>query len=122
MNDVAKTAAQSAAEEKLTVRLEKDLVAVKNDIAHLSQQITDAVSALASAAQDQGRRSLRQARAGVDDAVSGASDRAGALAGAAQDAASSLADTLTDAIQERPVASVALAMGIGFMFGVAWRR
>ena len=95
---------------------------MKNDIAHLSQQIADAVNALASAAQNQGRRGLRQARANVDEAVSGASDRAGALAGAAQDAASSLSDTLADAILERPLASVALAMGIGFIVGVAWRR
>jgi ElaB/YqjD/DUF883 family membrane-anchored ribosome-binding protein len=122
MNDVAKDAPQGAAQDKATARLEKDLTAVKNDIAHLSQQIADAVNALASVAQNQGRRGLRQARANVDEAVSGASDRAGALAGAAQGTASSLASTVTDAILERPVASVALAMGIGFIVGVAWRR
>jgi len=113
MNDAAKDAAQ---------KVEKDLTAVKNEIAHLSQQIADAVSALAAAAQDQGRRGLRQARANVDQAVSGASDRAGAVAGAAQDAASSVADALAEAIQERPVAAVALAMGVGFLVGLAWRR
>ena len=95
---------------------------MKNDIAHLSQQIADAVNALAAVAQNQGRRGLRQARANVDQAVSGASDRAGAVTSAAQDAASSIAHTLEDAIQERPVAAVALAMAVGFVMGVAWRR
>ena len=121
MNDAANDAAQGAAEDA-AARLKKDLTAVKSDIAHLSQQIADAVDALAAVAQNQGRRGLRQARANVDQAVSGASDRAGAVAGAAQDAASSVADALAEAIQERPVAAVALAMGVGFLVGLAWRR
>ena len=83
MNDAVKDATQSVV---------KDLTAVKNEIAQLSQQIAEAVSALAAAAQSQGRRSLRHARADVDAAVSGASDSAGAVADAAQNAASSVAD------------------------------
>ncbi len=113
MNDAAKDAAQ---------RVEKDLTAVKNEIAHLSQQIAEAVSALAAAAQSQGRRSLRHARADVDSAVSGASDSAGAVTNAAQNAASSIADSLAGLIEDRPVAAVALALGVGFLMGVAWRR
>jgi ElaB/YqjD/DUF883 family membrane-anchored ribosome-binding protein len=122
MNDAPENVAQSAEEDDAAARLKKDLTAVKNDIAHLTQQIADAVNALAAVAQNQGRRGLRQARANVDMAVSGASDRAGAVTAAAQDAASSIANTLTDAIQERPVAAVALAMSLGFVMGVAWRR
>jgi ElaB/YqjD/DUF883 family membrane-anchored ribosome-binding protein len=117
MDDAIKNVA-AGEEETLARRLEKDLTAVKKDIAHLSEQIADAVNALASAAQNQGRRGLRQARANVGDAVSGASDRAGALTGAAQNSAASVAE----AIQERPVAAIAVAAGIGFIFGIAWRR
>jgi ElaB/YqjD/DUF883 family membrane-anchored ribosome-binding protein len=65
---------------------------------------------------------LRRARANVDAVVSDASDRAGVAAGAAQDAASSVGAALSDAIQERPVAAVAVAMGLGFLIGVSWRR
>ena len=54
--------------------------------------------------------------------MSGASDRAGAVAGAAQDTASSVADSLAGLIEDRPVAAVALALGVGFLMGVAWRR
>jgi len=122
MNDARNDAAQSAAEEDAATRLKKDLTAVKNDIAHLSEQIADAVNALAAVAQNQGRRGLRQARANVDQAVSGASDRAGAVTVAAKDAASSIADRLTGVIRDRPVAAVALALGVGFVMGVAWRR
>jgi ElaB/YqjD/DUF883 family membrane-anchored ribosome-binding protein len=120
MNEKAKDAAQSAADDRDYARLEKDLTAVKNDIAHLSQQISEAVNALGAVTQGQAWRGLRNARANVDSVMADASDRAGAVANAAQDAASSVGDTLADAIQERPVATLALALGLGFLIGVAW--
>jgi len=122
MNETAKNAAQSEADDKAYARLEKDLTAVKNDIADLSQQISDAVTALGVIAQSQARRGLRNARANVDSLMSDASDRAGSVANAAQDAASSVGDTLADVIDERPVATLAFALGLGFLIGVTWRR
>jgi hypothetical protein len=50
MSETAKDAAQSVADDKAFARLEKDLTAVKNDIAHLSQQISEAVNALGASA------------------------------------------------------------------------
>ena len=122
MSEKAKDAAQSAADDKAYARLEKDLTAVKTDMAHLSQQISDAMNALGAVAQGQARRGLRNARANVDSVMSDASDRAGEVANAAQDAVSSVGDTLADVIQERPVATLALALGLGFLIGVTWRR
>ena len=66
MNETAKNAAQSEADDKAYARLEKDLTAVKNDIAHLSQQVSEAVNALGAVAQGQARRGLRNARANVE--------------------------------------------------------
>jgi ElaB/YqjD/DUF883 family membrane-anchored ribosome-binding protein len=103
-------------------RLEKDMTAVKNDIANLSEQIADAVNSLAGIAQKQAKRGVKNARANMDDLMSDASERAGAVAGAAQDVASSIGETLEDVIQERPLATVAVALGIGFLVGVTWRR
>jgi ElaB/YqjD/DUF883 family membrane-anchored ribosome-binding protein len=103
-------------------RLEKDVTAVKNDVSNLSQQISDAVNTLAGLAQKQAKRGYKNARANVDAVVSDASERAGVFAGAAQDAAASIGETLEDAIQERPLAIVAFALGLGFLIGVTWRR
>ena len=61
MNETAKGAARSAADDSVYARLEKDLTAVKNDVAHLSQQISEAVNALGAVAQRQARRGLRNA-------------------------------------------------------------
>jgi ElaB/YqjD/DUF883 family membrane-anchored ribosome-binding protein len=121
MNDATHESAHSA-DETLAKRLEKDLKAVKNDIAHLSEQIVDAVNAIKAAAQTEGSRGLKRTRASVDQAMSGASERAGALAEAAQGTASSLADRLGDAIEDRPVAAVAIAFGVGYLVGLSRRR
>jgi ElaB/YqjD/DUF883 family membrane-anchored ribosome-binding protein len=103
-------------------RLEKDVTAVKNDIAALTEQITDALNSFAGTAGKQARRGYNQARANAEQAVEDMSERGSAMMDAAHDAASSIEETLEDAITQRPLATVALALGIGFLIGVTWRR
>src|SRR5271165_2343404 len=122
MDEAAKDLAAEAAEEEAYARLQKDLTAVKNDIAHFSQQIADAVNALTTIAQRETRRGMRRARENVDTVMADASERAGGVASAAQEAASSLQESLEDIIEERPITAVAIAMAIGFVIGATWRR
>jgi hypothetical protein len=58
MNETEKGSRSAAAE---CARLEKDLTAVKNDVADLSRQLSQAVNALGAVAQRQARRGLRNA-------------------------------------------------------------
>jgi ElaB/YqjD/DUF883 family membrane-anchored ribosome-binding protein len=103
-------------------RLAKDVAAVKNDISALTEQITDALNSFAGTAGKQARRGYQQARANVDSAVDDLSERGSAAVDAAQDAANSIEETLEDLIQQRPLATVGLALGLGFLIGAAWRR
>ena len=103
-------------------RLEKEVAAVKNDIAALTEQITDAPNSFAGTAQKQARRGYKQARANVDSALDDASERGGAMMDAAQDAAMSIEESLEEVIAQRPLATVGLALGIGFLIGATWRR
>ena len=103
-------------------RLEKDVTAVKSDIAALTDQITDALNTFAGATKKQARHSYKQARANVDSALDDVTARGSDMLGAAQDAAVSIEETLEDAIAQRPIAAVGLALGLGFLFGVTWRR
>ena len=103
-------------------RLEKDVIAVKNDIAALTEQITDALNSFAGSATKQARRGYKQARANAEQAVGEMSERGSAMMDAAQDAATSIEETLEDAITQRPLATVGLAIGLGFLIGVTWRR
>ncbi len=127
MRNLADKAAQKIQDENLQAgnlqeRLEKDVAAVKNDIAALTDQITDALNSFAGTAQKQARRGYKQARANVDSAVDDLSDRGGAMMDAAQDAATTIEETLEDVITQRPLATVGLALGLGFLIGATWRR
>ena len=116
------TATKNLTDKATYERLEKDVTAVKNDIAALTEQITDALNNFAGTAGKQARRGYRQARANAEQAVDEMSERGSAMMDAAQDAASSIEETLEDAITQRPLATVGIALGIGFLIGMTWRR
>ena len=103
-------------------RLEKDVSNVKDDIGALADQITEALNTFAGTARKQARRGYKQARANVDSVVDDLSERSSAMMDAAQDAAVSVEETLENAITERPLATVGLALGLGFLVGLTWRR
>ncbi|WGS21446.1 MULTISPECIES: DUF883 family protein [unclassified Bradyrhizobium] len=103
-------------------RLEKDVTAVKNDIAALTEQITQALNSFAGNAGKQARRRYSETRANAESALDDMSERGGAMMGAAQDAASSIEETLEEVITQRPLATVGLALGLGFLIGLTWRR
>lgn len=103
-------------------RLEKDVNSVKGDISALTRQISDVMNSLAGTARKEARRGYKQARATAEGAIGDLSERSNAIMDAAQDAANSIEETLEDAISERPLAAVGVAIGLGFLIGVTWRR
>lgn len=105
------TEIRNQAEKATYARLEKDVAAVKNDISALTDQIGDALNSFAGIAK-------KQARANVDSTVDEMSARGGAM----MDAAHSIEETLQDVITQRPLATVGLALGLGFLIGATWRR
>jgi len=115
-------ATKNLTDKATSERLVKEVNAVKNDIAALTDQITDAINSFAGTATKQARRGYKQARANAEQAVDDMSDRGGAMMDAAHDAASSIGETLEDAITERPLATVGVALGLGFLIGLTWRR
>ena len=103
-------------------RLEKDVSSVKGDISALTRQISDVMNSLAGTARKEARRGYKQARATAEDTIGDLSERGSAMMDAAQDAANSIEETLEDAITERPLAAIGIAVGLGFLIGVTWRR
>jgi ElaB/YqjD/DUF883 family membrane-anchored ribosome-binding protein len=117
--DAPRDAMQGVVDDETNARLDTEMRAVKNAMGSLSQQISDAASGLGAVARAQAKRGLRNARANVDAVAADASDR---ISAAADAAASSIGDTLKEVIVERPLSTVALALGLGFLIGVTWRR
>lgn len=116
------TGMQDMTDKATYERLEKDVANVKNDIGALADQVTDALNTFAGTARKQARRGYKNARANVDSVVDDLAERSSAMMGAAQDAAVSVEETLENVITERPLATVGLALGLGFLIGVTWRR
>lgn len=103
-------------------RLQKDVAAVKNDISALADQISDVIQAFKGDARKQAKRTYKQARSNVNSLMSDASRQGSEALDAAQEYASTLEESLEDAITQRPLAAVGLAVGLGFLIGVTWRR
>ena len=122
MSTDAETAVKDLTDKATYERLQKDVIAVKNDIAELTKQITDALNAFAGQASKQARSGYRDARSNMEATLDDVSGRSNAMMSAAQDAASSIEETLEDVIAHRPLATVGLALGLGFLIGVTWRR
>lgn len=106
---------------------------MKKDIAALTDQLTDVLNSFAGTAEKEARRGYKQARSNAEsmasdfsdrgwDMVSDFSDRGREMASAAQDYASSLEDSLEDVIHERPLAALGIALGVGVLIGMVWRR
>ena len=114
--------AQDAGNDSAFARLEKEMANMRDAIGGLSDQISDAASDIGAVAQEQAKRGLKQARANVASMANDASDRLGVVADRAQSQAASLGDALEGAIRERPLSTVALALGLGFLAGAIWRR
>ena len=113
---------QDIGNDSAFARLEKEMAAMKNAIGGLSDQIADAASDIGTVTQEQAKRGLRHARSNIGSVAADASDRLGVVASAAQSQASSLADTLEDVVRERPLSTVAFALGLGFLIGAIRRR
>jgi ElaB/YqjD/DUF883 family membrane-anchored ribosome-binding protein len=121
-SDAERSETRDTGSDNAFARLEKEMANMRDAIGGLSDQISDAASDIGSVAQDQARRGYKNARANMGSMVNDASDRLGVVANRAQSQASSVGDSLEDAIQERPLATLALAIGLGFLAGVIWRR
>jgi ElaB/YqjD/DUF883 family membrane-anchored ribosome-binding protein len=121
-SDAEKSETRDTGNDSAFARLEKEMANMRDAIGGLSDQISDAASDIGSVAQEQARRGMKHARANMGSMVNDASDRLGVVANRAQSQASSLGDSLEDAVQERPLSTLALALGLGFLAGVIWRR
>jgi len=103
-------------------RLRNDVDVMKRDISNLADQLTDALDTLAGSAQKQARLGAKQVRSSADSVVSDLGKHGSAALEQARDAAATLGDTLEDAVQKRPLATVGLAVGLGLLIGMTWRR
>jgi ElaB/YqjD/DUF883 family membrane-anchored ribosome-binding protein len=95
--------------------IQADLQALRDDVARLAQQIADIFAA-------KGSKAWRRARSGVDEAIADVEDRGRDAVDAVREVGDNMADAIDESLKHRPYTTLALAVGIGFLFGATWRR
>jgi ElaB/YqjD/DUF883 family membrane-anchored ribosome-binding protein len=102
--------------------IERQLEILRNDISALTQKMSDLASEAKDDTMAQVKSQVRSAKAQVDSAISGAQESGREAVDAFRDVADTFGDALEDSLKRRPYATLAIAAGIGFLFGAAWRR
>jgi ElaB/YqjD/DUF883 family membrane-anchored ribosome-binding protein len=99
--------------------IQHDVQALRDDLARLAGQVTELVSESGAEALSGLKKRARRMQDGLDDTVSDVSERGRE---ALSDVTEHLGDALQESMQEHPLTIVTLAVGLGFLFGTAWRR
>jgi ElaB/YqjD/DUF883 family membrane-anchored ribosome-binding protein len=115
--DEAKGAARDAAKAAGAASgdIQDDLAALRNDVARLTQQIGAIVAA-------RGGATWRKAKSNVEGVITEAQDKGMDAVDAVRAVGDNLVDAIDDSVKKRPYTTLALAIGIGFLFGATWRR
>jgi ElaB/YqjD/DUF883 family membrane-anchored ribosome-binding protein len=107
--DAGKAAAAASSD------IHDDLAALRDDVARLTQQIANIVAA-------RGRVTWRKAKSNVEGVIGEAQDKGMEAVDAVREVGDTMVDALDESLQKRPYTALALALGIGFLFGASWRR
>jgi|SRR6516165_1630567 ElaB/YqjD/DUF883 family membrane-anchored ribosome-binding protein len=102
VRDAGKAAADASAD------LHNDLTALREDLSKLAVELREIFSA-------RGQAAWQRARSGLEDAGRDA-------AGAARDVSDNFVGAVDDSLKERPYTTLAIVAGLGFLFGLTFRR
>jgi ElaB/YqjD/DUF883 family membrane-anchored ribosome-binding protein len=99
--------------------IQGDLKQLRDDVGKLAQQMASLFSETGDEAFDEVKNRVRRMREDLNGAVSDASERGRE---AFTDVTDNLGEAIETSLREHPMTTVALAVGLGFLFGTAWRR
>jgi ElaB/YqjD/DUF883 family membrane-anchored ribosome-binding protein len=95
--------------------LQKDLQMLREDFSRLAQQVADIVA-------NRGTAAWQRARSGVDGVMSDAQDKSREAVDAMREVSAKFVAAIDESIKDRPYTTLAIAVGLGFLFGATWRR
>ena len=95
--------------------IQADVQSLRNDVARLANQISDIFSSRGNAAWS-------RAKSNVEGVVSDVSAKGQEAVDAVREVGDNMVDAIDESLKNRPYTTLALAVGIGFLFGATWRR
>ena len=109
MRDIGKAASAASAD------IQKDLQMLRDDFSRLAAQVADIMA-------DRGGAAWQRARSGMDDVFSDAQDKGREAVDAMREVSDKFVEAVDESIKNRPYTTLAMALGLGFLFGSTWRR
>ena len=88
---------------------------LQKDMAKLMSQIGDILAA-------KGGDAWRHARSNIDGVVTDAQAKGSEAVGAVRDVSDNLVNALDQSLKRNPYTTLALAIGLGVLFGATWRK
>jgi ElaB/YqjD/DUF883 family membrane-anchored ribosome-binding protein len=99
--------------------IQRDVQALRDDLARLAGQVGELLSAGGAEALSGLKQRVRRAQDELDDTMADVGERGRE---ALSEVSDHLGEALQESMQEHPLTTIALAVGLGFLFGTAWRR
>jgi ElaB/YqjD/DUF883 family membrane-anchored ribosome-binding protein len=95
--------------------IQADLQALRDDVGRLTSQIGDIFAAKGNAAWG-------RAKSNIEGVMTDASAKGQEAVDAVREVGDNMVDAIDESLKTRPYTTLALAIGIGFLFGATWRR
>jgi ElaB/YqjD/DUF883 family membrane-anchored ribosome-binding protein len=92
-----------------------DIDELRQGLARMTQQMSDLVS-------QKGGDVWQRAKTNFDGVISDAESKGMEAVDAVREVGDNVAAAIDKSLKERPYTTLALALGIGFLFGATWRR
>jgi ElaB/YqjD/DUF883 family membrane-anchored ribosome-binding protein len=102
--------------------IQRELKVIRDDIARLADQVSTLLSSGGNDAIREVKAQIDRFRERLDDVLSDAGAKGLDAIGGLRDSADTLLDSLEEAVRKRPISTLGVALGVGFLFGVTWRR
>jgi ElaB/YqjD/DUF883 family membrane-anchored ribosome-binding protein len=99
--------------------IQNDLQQLRDDVSQLAQQMASLFSATGEEALDGVKTRVRRMKDDLDGAMADAGERGRE---AFDEVSENIGEAIETSLREHPLTTVALAVGLGFLFGTAWRR
>src|SRR5882672_189951 len=110
--DAAKETAKAASAASGDIKA--DLEALRDDVARLTQQIADILA-------NKGGAAWSRAKSNIDGVISDVEDKGMEAVDAVREASDHVVEAIDESIKVRPYTTLAIALGLGFLFGVTRR-
>jgi ElaB/YqjD/DUF883 family membrane-anchored ribosome-binding protein len=110
--DAVKETAKAAADASGDIK--SDINALRDDVAALTQQIADILSSKGGAAWD-------RAKSNFDGVISDVENKGQEAVQAVREVGDNVVDAIDESLKKRPYTTLAIAFGLGFLFGVMRR-